>query len=243
MATRSPKASTASELGSDIPRKSGPDNFKENLDYMVKRYGLDKVGPDNKNIVDAVDGLDISAKGNIARNPSLFARAFQTTIENDMEEAAKFADIKTGEPEIAKTIMNVYRNEETFEIAQRLAMKVVTELFNTVGGGQEEDSPFAIAPKKENGVRVDPMQMKQDITGMFMDYAASREIVRRFGLRDAKNEQDSPQGFVNATVERFKRETNNYGQYGKGQFVDIFDKAFEGFKTMLGKPYREEKGF
>ena len=240
MPTRTGGSSANQSLRSEL--STGTLNFKKNLDYMIERYGLDKVGPANKDIKDAIDNLDISAKGNIARNPSLFARASQTTIENDMQAAASVADVRTGEPELNKTITKVYRNEEIYEMAQRLAMKVVTETFNTVGGGQEETSPFAIARKRENGVQVDPMQMKQDITGMFMDYAAARESVRRFGLRDAQNEENSTNGLVGATVRRFNTEIRNYGQYGKGEFVDIFDKAFDGFRNLLGKPMREERG-
>lgn len=217
-------------------------NFKKNLDYMMERYGLDKVGPDNKEIKDFVDGLDVTSRGNISRNPSLYARAAQTMIENDMQEVSKFADARSGEPEIDKTTGKVFRDEGVYELAQRLAMKVVTETFNTVGGQQEPDSPFAIAKQTPNGVRVDPMQMKQDITGLFMDYAAARETVRRFGYRDAKEQQNSPKGFVDSVTARFANEIRNYGQYGKGEFCDIFDKAIEGFKKGLGKSYREERG-
>ena len=178
MPTRNGGSSAKQSLKSDLT--SGNANFQKNLDYMNERYGFDKVGPDNKGIKDLVDGLDVSAGGNMARNPALYARATQTMIENDMQEASKFADVRNGEPELAKTTGKVFRDEGVYELAQRLAMKVTTETFNTVGGAQEPDSPFAIAKQTPNGVRVDPMQMKQDITGLFMDYAAARESVRRF---------------------------------------------------------------
>lgn len=241
MPTRNGGSASSQSLQSDL--SSGNANFQKNLDYMNERYGLDKVGDANsKGIKDLVDGLDVSAGGNLARNPALYARATQTMIENDMQEASKFADIRNEEPELAKSTGKVFRDEGVYELAQRLAMKVVTETFNTVGGGQKPDSPFAIAKQTPNGVRVDPMQMKQDITGLFMDYAAARESVRRFGYRDAKEEQNSTKGLVGSVTARFENEIRNYGQYGKGEFCDILDKAMEGFKIGLGKPYREERG-
>ena len=231
MPTRTGGSSANQSLKSDL--SSGNANFQKNLDYMNERYGLNTNRP-NDPMVDFVNSVDVSAGGNIPRNPSLYAKAITRVIEDEMKDLKGSKSI-TGEPDVGSVVKGVYRKESIYELAQRLAMKVVTETFNTVGGGQEPDSPFAIAKQTPNGVRVDPMQMKNDITGLFMQYAATKAVVSQYGYRDAEEEQNSPRGFVDATLSRFGNEIRAYGQYGKGEFCDIFDKAIVAFKDGLEK--------
>ena len=231
MPTRNSGSAANKSLRSELP--AGTRNFQKNIDYMMERYGLNTNRP-NDPMVDFVNSLDVSAGGNIPRNPSLYATAIARVIEDEMKDL-RGAKSTTGEPDVGSVVQGVYRKESIYELAQRLAMKVTTETFKTVGGAQEETSPFAIARQRENGVRVDPMQMKQDITGLFMQYAATKAVVAQYGYRDAEEEQNSPRGFVDATLSRFKNEIRAYGQYGKGEFCDIFDKAIVAFKDGLEK--------
>jgi len=241
MATRSPKASTAAELGSDIPRKSGPENFNENIEYMKKRYFGENQGASAKKATAIVEGIDVSSKTNVDLNPLLYAKAITRVLMDDLETKSGRNVEPNGLVEVDAEAMKynvdmIYTSRIHNQLASSLAFKLTTELFNTVGGNQKEDSPFAIAPYKENGVRVDPMQMYQDIRSVLMQYASVHRVVNNLGFDEGEDSDNNPVQFARDTMQRIYQEVNNYGQYGKGQFAEMFDKAMTSFKSTLESP-------